>query len=110
MQTKIDKKLTQVKAFLDKNNIDFSQVILPVESEDLKRKVNGYVIETKNSFSMILPNFTSKKAEFVLLNNSVVEHLRSEGMSDDDIMEKQKIWKYYPTFASYAKTLANLEN
>ena len=110
MQSKLNVKFEQLKSLLNEQSIPFTSEVVKIDSEDSTAEVDAYAIETKNSFSFILPNFLSKKPEFILLNDSLISHLRSKGMTNDEIMSNQKVWKHYANFANYSKTLLTIEN
>jgi len=55
--------------------------------------------------SVIAWNFKSRKVEFLALNENLIQHLVSEGMSDEQIMEQGKVWIHIKTLASYKKFL-----
>ena len=101
MQTKLDNAKAKVETFLIKKNIDFSCTPCEVDSEDGTQKHIGYTFETKNVYGTIIPNYKSKKAEFLVLNQNLMEHLIDEGYTDDQINESGKIWIHFAKLSSF---------
>jgi hypothetical protein len=56
--------------------------------------------------SVIAWNFNSRKVEFLALNENLIQHLVSEGMTDEQIMEQGKVWIHIKNLTTYKKLLA----
>lgn len=92
MQTKINKVRDQVITKLNELGIKFSVENMEVEQEDLSVKLTAYRIVATNLMGCIVPNFGSKRPEYLIFNDKLVSHLISEGYDDAFIEEHGKIW------------------
>ena len=92
MQTKINKVRDQVVTKLNELGIKFSVENMEVEHEDLSIKLTGYRIVAANLMGCIVPNFDSKRPEYLIFNGKLASHLISEGYDDAFIEEHGKIW------------------
>lgn len=103
MQTKLDSVKNKVEQFLNKKNIKFTVVSINVESDDLKQSHNGYTFETDSVVGSVIPNYKKNKVEFLLLNQNLLEHLITEGYTDEEIQESGKIWIHVTKLANFQK-------
>ena len=92
MQAKINKTKDQVVNKLNKLNIEFHVEGMDIEREDLSEKLIGYRVVSLNLMGCIIPNFASKRPEFLIFNEKLVQHLISEGHTDEYIENNGKIW------------------
>jgi hypothetical protein len=102
-QKQIDSVRSKVEAYLNKNNLKFKISDTEVERDDGKAKHMGYKIETDNLLGLIVPNYTNNKVEFLVLNHHLMEHLVSEGFSDEEINENGKIWIHLDKLSKFQK-------
>lgn len=105
MQSKIDSTKDKVAAFLIDKNIPFEIAPINLEHESEKKSFTGYKVVIAELSSVIAWNFKSRKVEFLALNENLIQHLMSEGMFDEQIMEQGKVWIHIKTFAAYKKFL-----
>ena len=94
MQTKINKTRDQVINKLNKLNVEFHVEDMEIEREDLSDKLTGYKVVSSNLMGCIIPNFNNKKTEFLVFNEKLVQHLISEGHTDEYIEKNGKIWMH----------------
>lgn len=108
MQKQIDRVKDKVVQFLQEQNIKFQidETLLQRDGSDETR--TGYKIFTEAFSSFIAWNFKSRKVEFLVLNENLIQHLVSEGMTDEQIMENGKVWIHLKTLASYKKMFSLL--
>lgn len=106
MQAKINKVKDTVSKKLDKLEIPFSFSDMEIFNQDSTVKVNGYKVTTDKVTACIIPNFRKSKVEFLILNENMIAHLVSEGMSDDQIMENGKVWTHITTTKNFIDLLA----
>ena len=103
MQAKLDLTKSKMEAFFEKKNIEFSCSECPVDSDDKQQSHTGYNFITKGMIGAAIPNYHKNKVEFIILNQNLMEHLVSEGYTDDEINEKGKVWIHITKLSSFQK-------
>jgi hypothetical protein len=106
MQSKIDSTRDKVAAFLSEKNIPFEIAPINLEHENQQKSFTGYRVLMQSLSSVIAWNFNSRKVEFLALNENLIQHLVSEGMTDEQIMEQGKVWIHIKNLTTYKKLLA----
>jgi hypothetical protein len=106
MQSKIDSTRDKVAAFLSEKNIPFEIDAINLEHESQQKSFTGYRVLMQSLSSVIAWNFNSRKVEFLALNENLIHHLVSEGMTDEQIMEQGKVWIHIKNLTTYKKLLA----
>jgi hypothetical protein len=101
MQAKINKVKATVSQKLKKLKIKFDFSDMEILNEDETVKVLGCKVSTDKLTACIIPNFRKNRVEFLLLNENMIEHLVSEGMSDDEIMKNGKVWTHITSTKSF---------
>ena len=94
MQRKIHKTRDQIINKLNQLGIEYSVEDMEVEKEDLSATLIGYKFKSSNLMGCVIPNFNSKRPEFLVFNEKLVEHLLSEGHDEEFIEKNGKVWSH----------------
>jgi hypothetical protein len=103
MQSKINKTKDQVVNKLNKLNIEFHVEGMDIEREDLSEKFIGYRVVSLNLMGCIVPNLSNNRPEFLIFNEKLVQHLISEGHTDEYIENNGKIWLHLSKQEDFVK-------
>lgn len=91
IQEKVNKNKDAVIAALNEKKIAFACDRFICDSED-GEKGHGFAIVTEEVSSVIVPDYVSRGVGFLIYNSRMAEYLESEGLSQEEIDEKGKVW------------------
>jgi len=101
MQKKINQVKDSVSEKLSKLGIPFEITESEIENDSNTEKFVAYNFITENVCGCVMPNFNSRKPEFLVLNQNMIEHLESEGLSEEEITENGKIWLHFSRLENF---------
>lgn len=110
MQSKINKIRDSVSKKLNKFSVEFVMSDIEVESEDKKQTVNGCRVVSNEISGCIVPNFNTLRPEFLILNQNMIDHLISEGFSDEEIIKTGKVWVHLKKADDFVKMFAKAKD
>ena len=91
-------------AALKNKNIRFASDQFICDGEDGEDGY-GFTVVTEEITSVIVPDYVRKNVGFLIYNSRLAEHLESEGMSQEEIEKKGKVWGVIENRAKFIKIL-----